>query len=66
MVRADFDRSLNELLDNLMALGKMVEAAINKSMAALQARDLQASFEVIDEDNRVNGSDSSWKSSAST
>ena len=54
MVRADFDRSLNELLDNLMALGKMVEAAIIKSMAALQARDLQASFEVVDEDNQVN------------
>ena len=54
MVRADFDRSLNDLLDNLMALGKMVEAAIIKSMAALQARDLQASFEVIDEDKQVN------------
>ena len=54
MVRADFDRSLNELLDNLMALGKMVETAIIKSMAALQARDLQASFEVIDEDDQVN------------
>ena len=54
MVRADFDRSLNELLDHLMALGKMVETAIIKSMAALQARNLQASFEVIDEDNQVN------------
>jgi len=54
MVRADFDRSLNDLLDNLMALGKLVEAAIIKSMAALQARDLEASFEVIDEDNQVN------------
>ena len=54
MVRADFDRSLNDLLDNLMALGKMVEVAIIKSMAALQARDLQASFEVIHEDNLVN------------
>ena len=54
MVRADFDRSLSELLDNLMALGKMVEAAIIKSMAALQARDLEASFEVIHEDNQVN------------
>ena len=54
MVRADFDRSLNDLLDNLMGLGKMVEAAIVKSMAALQARDLQASFEVIHEDNQVN------------
>ncbi|MCH9018689.1 MAG: phosphate transport system regulatory protein PhoU, partial [Chloroflexi bacterium] len=54
MVRADFDRSLNDLLDNLMALGKMVEAAIIKSMAALHARDLQASFEVIDEDKQVN------------
>jgi phosphate transport system protein len=54
MVRADFDRSLNDLLDNLMALGKMVEVAVIKSMAALYARDLQASFEVIHEDNQVN------------
>ena len=54
MVRADFDRSLNELLDNLMALGKIVEEAIIKSMAAMKARDLEGSFEVIDEDNQVN------------
>ncbi|PKB79289.1 MAG: phosphate transport system regulatory protein PhoU [SAR202 cluster bacterium Io17-Chloro-G9] len=54
MLRADFDRSLSELLDNLMALGKMVEGAIIKSMAALQARDLKASFEVIHEDSQVN------------
>ena len=31
MVRADFERSLDGLLDNLMALGKMVEATVIKS-----------------------------------
>ena len=54
MVRADFDRSLNELLEDLMSLGRMVENAITKSMEALRTRDLQTSFEVIDEDNLVN------------
>ena len=54
MVRADFDRSLNELLDNLTSLGEMVQTAITKSMVALRERDLQTSFEVVDEDNLVN------------
>ena len=54
MVRADFDRDLKELLDDLRSLGSMVEKAINKSMEALQSRDLQTSFEVIHEDNQIN------------
>ena len=54
MVRADFDRSLHELLDNLTSLGEMVQTAITKSMVALRDRDLQTSFEVVDEDNLVN------------
>ena len=43
MLSDDFNRSLSELPDNLMALGKMVEAAIINFMAALQAWDLAAS-----------------------
>jgi len=35
MVRADFDRSLEELEAELIGLGEMVEKAIVKSMDAL-------------------------------
>ena len=35
MVRADFDRSLEELEAELLGLGEMVEKAIVKSMDAL-------------------------------
>ena len=54
MVRADFDRNLSDLQQNLLDLGTMVEQAIVKSMAALTSRDLQASFEVVQEDERIN------------
>ncbi len=54
MVRADFDRSLNELQDDLFSLGSMVEKAIAKSMEALKSRDLQASFEVVQGDEQIN------------
>lgn len=54
MVRADFDRNLNDLQQNLQDLGTMVEQAILKSMKALTSRDLQASFEVVQEDEQIN------------
>ena len=54
MLRADFDRSLNQLQDDLLELGLMVERAIIKSMDALERRDLTASFEVVQEDELIN------------
>ena len=54
MLRADFDRSLNQLQDDLLELGRMVERAIIKSMDALERRDLTASFEVVQEDEMIN------------
>jgi len=54
MLRADFDRSLSQLQDELLELGRMVEAAIIKSMDALERRDLTASFEVVQEDESIN------------
>lgn len=54
MLRADFDRSLSRLQDDLLELGRMVERAIIKSMDALERRDLTASFEVVQEDELIN------------
>ncbi len=53
MVRADFDRSLEELQAELVGLSEMVERAIIKSMDALERRDLAMAYEVVDEDDLI-------------
>ncbi len=53
MVRADFDRSLEELEAELIGLGEMVENAIVKSMDALERRDLTLAYEVVAEDDQI-------------
>ena len=53
MVRADFDRSLEELEAELIGLGEMVEKAIIKSMDALERRDLAMAYEVVAEDDLI-------------
>ena len=53
MVRADFDRNLKTLQDDLLMLGNMVEQAIAKSMRALQNRDLAASRQVVEGDDLI-------------
>jgi phosphate transport system protein len=53
MVRADFDRNLKTLQDDLIALGSMVESAIAKAMNALETRDLEASRRVVSEDDLI-------------
>ena len=53
MVRADFDRSLEELQAELIVLGEMVEKAIIKSMNALEQRDLSVAYEVVAEDDLI-------------
>jgi phosphate transport system protein len=53
MVRADFDRNLKALQDDLLALGSMVEKAITKSMNALKNRDLEASRQVVEDDDLI-------------
>ena len=53
MVRADFDRSLEELEAELIGLGEMVEKAIVKSMDALERRDLALAYEVVAEDDQI-------------
>jgi phosphate transport system protein len=53
MVRADFDRSLEDLQGELMLLGEMVEKAIVKAMDALERRDLAVAYEVVAEDDVI-------------
>ncbi|NQW21890.1 MAG: phosphate signaling complex protein PhoU [SAR202 cluster bacterium] len=53
MVRADFDRSLEELQAELVVLGEMVEAAILKAMDALERRDMAMAYEVVAGDDLI-------------
>jgi phosphate transport system protein len=52
-IRAHFERELNELQDETMLLGSMVDAAIAGAVDALRRRDLEASARIIEEDNQI-------------
>jgi phosphate transport system protein len=51
MVLPNLDTSLDRLTDDLLGLGSMVEKALAKSLDALKRRDLEASSQVIQEDD---------------
>jgi phosphate transport system protein len=51
--RASFDRQLEDLQNELLELGGMVEKATAKSVEALRSRDLDASREVIADDDKI-------------
>jgi phosphate transport system protein len=51
--RASFDRHLQDLQDDLLVLGKMVETAISRALNALKARDLEASRQVVKDDDLI-------------
>ena len=53
MVRADFDRHLRMLQSDLLILGSMAEKSIAKALDALRRRDLEASRQVILEDDVI-------------
>ena len=53
MPKVDLDRHLRELQDNLLVLGSMVEKAIARALDALKRRDLEASRQVIQEDDSI-------------
>lgn len=53
MARSDYTQQLQQIQDDLLLLGSMVEKAIVKSVDALKNRDLEASQAVIDEDDRI-------------
>lgn len=53
MLRADFDRNLNALQDDLVQLGELVEYATTRAMTALKDRDLETSQQVVDDDDII-------------
>lgn len=54
MTRETFDRQLKELFDDLVAMGTLVEKAIEKSFQALAKRDTELAQQVVDEDTSIN------------
>jgi phosphate transport system protein len=53
MPRTDFDRSLQEIQDDLLVLGSMVEKSIDRSVISLKNRDLPLSKIVIRDDDLI-------------
>jgi phosphate transport system protein len=54
MVREDFEKHLEELRDEILILGSMVEKSITRSMQALVDRDLKLAQQVVDNDKKIN------------
>lgn len=52
--RTEFNRHLQDLRDNVLKLGSMVDAAIEQSIQALKQSDLQLAQQIIDEDEKIN------------
>jgi len=54
MPRETLDRQTNQLLDDVLVMGSMVEQAILGSVAALKKRDVSAAQLIYDGDKRIN------------
>ena len=53
-IRTDFHKRLQEIQDELLVMGNMVEEAIISSMEALKKRDLSLAQRIIDDDIKIN------------
>ena len=51
--RASFDRQLGELQSDLLMLGGMVEKSVGRAVEALRLRDLDASAQVVKDDDEI-------------
>jgi phosphate transport system protein len=54
MLRETFEEQLRELQDDLLAMGALVDRAIERSIQALAGRDVKLAQEVIDDDALIN------------
>ena len=54
MPRETFDEQIGELQDDLLALGDLVDTAIERSIQSLANRDLELAQKIIDEDALIN------------
>ena len=53
MPRADFERKLNQVQDEVVELSSMVEKAIFKAIDALKSRNIELSKQVVEEDDDI-------------
>jgi phosphate transport system protein len=53
-IRATFDQELQDLSDNVLRLGSMVDAAISLSIQALKERDQVLAQQIITDDEQIN------------
>ena len=54
MPRNIFDQSLQQLQDEVLMLGSMVQKATDRSIEALRARDVRAARQIIADDTQIN------------
>jgi phosphate transport system protein len=52
--RRVLDRELQQIQDDLLRMGSMIDAAIGRALKALSVRDLRLAREVVSEDSQVN------------
>ncbi|MCP3741390.1 phosphate signaling complex protein PhoU [Rossellomorea sp. BNER] len=52
-VRVQFDANLKELQDKLMELGKLATEALERSIQALEAQDIDRCLEIIEDDQKA-------------
>jgi len=53
-IRATFDHELQDLRDNLLRLGSMVDTSISRSIQALKERDQGLARQIIADDEKIN------------
>ena len=54
MARDDYQRQLDTLRDDVLAMGEMVVSAYDDALAALESKDETLAAEIIDGDDRIN------------
>jgi len=54
MIRKTFEHELQQVKDEVLVLGSMVEQAVLDAMDSLKNRDLQASRKIYDQDRKIN------------
>jgi phosphate transport system protein len=52
--RSDFHRHLQEIQNDVLAMGSMVAKALSRAMEALKNRDLTLAQQIIDDDKKIN------------
>jgi phosphate transport system protein len=53
-IRAAFHRRLKEIQNEVIAMGSMVDKAIDRSIEALKNRDLELAHRIIEDDKKIN------------